>query len=176
MLLNVTCGICGRRSSVAFTNWEGLSSTDKGTPTQPQSCILTIPLGLHSQIYFVVVRVRGRVKGNGEAPSLCVSFSLSFSGLASNWQNHGKFGRSRLLRVKFKSLPLWHFAGALIAWKWTGHGIPTRTSYSDWGWVQWSGRFLVGHKLIGWDPSVCKSNGLRVDILRLFFINMRSIP
>ena len=32
---------------------------------------------------------------------------------------------------------------------------------------QWSGRFLG---MIGWDPSVCKSNQLHVDILRFSFI------
>jgi hypothetical protein len=31
---------------------------------------------------------------------------------------------------------------------------------------QWSGRFL---STIGWDPNVCKSNRLHVDILRFSF-------
>ena len=45
---------------------------------------------------------------------------------------------------------------------------------------------LPGHKLtvigeiflgiISWDPSVCKSNRLHVDILRFFYINLRYIP
>ena len=35
------------------------------------------------------------------------------------------------------------------------------------------GRFL---DIIGWDPSVCKSNRLHVDILRFFYINLRYIP
>jgi len=34
---------------------------------------------------------------------------------------------------------------------------------------QWSGRFLG---IIGWDPSVCKSNRLQVDILRFSFITL----
>ena len=36
-------------------------------------------------------------------------------------------------------------------------------------WDQWSGRFLG---VIGWDPSVCKSNRLHVDILRFSFIKL----
>ena len=35
---------------------------------------------------------------------------------------------------------------------------------------QWSGRFLV--IIIGWDPSVCKSSRLHVDILRFSFIKL----
>ena len=40
--------------------------------------------------------------------------------------------------------------------------------------AQWSGRFLG---IIGWDPSVCKSNRLHVDILRffLYYIGVYSI-
>ena len=37
---------------------------------------------------------------------------------------------------------------------------------------QWSGRFLG---IIGWDPSVCKSNRLYVDILRFSFIKLEYI-
>ena len=40
---------------------------------------------------------------------------------------------------------------------------------------QWLGRFLG--MIIGWDPSLCKSNRLHVvDILRFFFIDLRYIP
>ena len=46
--------------------------------------------------------------------------------------------------------------------------FPRHTSVS-----QWSGRFLC---IIGRDPSVCKSNRLHVDILRLFYIVLRYIP
>ena len=35
---------------------------------------------------------------------------------------------------------------------------------------QWSGRFLG--MITGWDPSVCKSNQLHVDILRFSFIEL----
>ena len=38
---------------------------------------------------------------------------------------------------------------------------------------QWSRRFLG---IIGWDPSVSKSNRLHVDILRFFHNNLRYIP
>ena len=34
---------------------------------------------------------------------------------------------------------------------------------------QWSGRFLG---IISWDPSVCKSNQLHVDILQFSFIKL----
>jgi hypothetical protein len=37
----------------------------------------------------------------------------------------------------------------------------------------WSGRFLG---IIGWDPSVCKSNRLHVDILWFIYIKLRYIP
>ena len=43
----------------------------------------------------------------------------------------------------------------------------------DWFTIsdnQWSGRFLG--IIIGWDPSVCKSNRLHVDILRFSFIKL----
>ncbi len=36
-------------------------------------------------------------------------------------------------------------------------------------WNQWLGRFLG---IIGWDPSVCKSNRLHVHILRFSFIRL----
>jgi hypothetical protein len=36
-------------------------------------------------------------------------------------------------------------------------------------WSQWSGRLLG---IISWDPSVCKSNRLHVDILRFIYINI----
>ena len=35
--------------------------------------------------------------------------------------------------------------------------------------MQWSGRFLG---ITGWDPSVCKSNRLHVDILQFSFIKL----
>ena len=37
------------------------------------------------------------------------------------------------------------------------------------GLEQWSGGFLG---IIGWDPSVCKSNRLHIDILRFSFIKL----
>ena len=37
---------------------------------------------------------------------------------------------------------------------------------------QWSGRLLG---VIGWDPSVCKSNWLHVDILRFSFVKLAYI-
>ena len=43
----------------------------------------------------------------------------------------------------------------------------------DAAWRQWSGRFLG---IIGWDPSVCKSNRLHVHILGFSIIELRYIP
>ena len=47
-------------------------------------------------------------------------------------------------------------------------GILSTSSYPG----QWSGRFL---SITGWEPSVCKSNRLHVDILRFPFIKLRYI-
>jgi hypothetical protein len=41
--------------------------------------------------------------------------------------------------------------------------------FSSTGEEQWSGRFL---DIIGWDPSVCKSNRLHVGILRFSIIEL----
>ena len=46
----------------------------------------------------------------------------------------------------------------------------TVLSNLKFSFIQWSGRFLG---IIGWDPSVCKSNRLYVDILRFSFIKWR---
>ena len=35
---------------------------------------------------------------------------------------------------------------------------------------------ICGHNITGWDPSVCKSNQLHVDMLRFSFIKLRYIP
>ena len=43
------------------------------------------------------------------------------------------------------------------------------TFSKSWVLKWWSGRFLG---IIGWDPRVCKSNWLHVDILRFFFIKL----
>ena len=44
-----------------------------------------------------------------------------------------------------------------------------RHGFSEVSSRKWSGRFLG---IIGWDPSVCKSNWLHVDILRFSFIKL----
>ena len=82
-------------------------------------------------------------------------------------------------------LPLWPSHEAAFGRKWTSSrfrmgrcaSFLTRGSRHQEGrrclqW-QWLGRFLG---IIGWDPSVCKSNRLHVDILRFSYINLRYIP
>ena len=54
---------------------------------------------------------------------------------------------------------------------WMPKPLPPWNHYT--GWSQWSGRFL---SIIGWDPSVCKSNRLHVGTIRFFYLNLRYIP
>ena len=69
--------------------------------------------------------------------------------------------------------PKWHEFGSVLG-RPLGHffGLSRFDDHGSLGWCvrQWSGRFLG--IIIGWDPSVCKSNGLQVDILRFSLIKL----
>ena len=86
---------------------------------------------------------------------------------------HNSWEKLTPARSTITTMGYWRTLHKFIHRGWRGsiqNNIPT-----CWGWFflnglhQWSGRFLG---IIGWDPSVCKSNRSHVDILWFSFVKL----